>query len=403
MKRLLLPVLIVALVASWLFWGLNLLYAVETLSGISILRLGEEDVPYMARVDLSTVTTLVVALTLFAVTRGVWSIRNAPGGEPWKLWHPGFPFSHGFRNLLIQLGLLGTIFAFIVAFDDMARSTKSTSADAPTYDPTILIAPLGTALWSTFAGIAVAFLVLPPLEALFKKAMGAGKVDDAHQGVEAVGSSIAELERRARDSAAALERLSRQVGSLEADLGREAFKKAAELGEGLRKALGQLDGAARDLKPALDSTREVLAAFPDPVRGATELVLSLKGELTLHRRAALHLSESLDRAHHLLSVFADPRRGVGAVVESLAGTGAGLQSLAEALRAAPDAPHWPALEGSPLGEEIGTLRSQLVRVEDRIETLVREVRTRRPSPPGRPYQGVLGTIRAWLSRWRKVV
>lgn len=398
MKRLLLPVLVVALAASWLFWGLNLLYAVENLSNLPLLELGEEDVPYLARVDLSTVTTLVVALTLLAVTRGVWRIRKAAGEEPWR---PGFPFSHGFRNLLIQLGLLGTIFAFIVAFDDMASSTKSTAADAPIYDPAILIAPLGTALWSTFAGIAVAFLVLPPVEALFKKVMRP-QVTDPREGVEAVSRSIEELEHRARDSAAALERLSGRVVELDTDLGRiEAFEKAAALGEGLREALGQLDGAARDLKPALDGTREVLAAFPDPVRGATELVQSLKGELTLHRRAALRLSASLDRTHHLLSVFADPRRGIGAVVESLAGAGAGLHSIAEALRTAPEAPRWPALEGSPLGHEIGALRSQLVRVEARIETLAHEVRTRRPSGPARPLQGVLGTIRAWFSRRRK--
>lgn len=382
MRRLLLPVLVVVLCASWYFWGLNLLYAVEKLSGLSILGLADEDVPYLARVDLSTVTTLVLALTLWAVTRGVWRLRRAAGGEPWKLWHPGFPFSAGFRNLLIQLGLLGTIFAFIVAFDDMASMTRK-GAGSPSYDPAILIAPLGTALWSTFAGIAVAFLVLPPMERLFKKALRP-KEDDAHKEVEAVGSSLAALEQRARDSAEALAGLA-QV---------ETFKKVVALGEGIGEALVRLDGAARELKPALDTTREALTAVPDPVRGATEMVRSLREDLSLHRQAALQLSNTLEGAQRHLSVLADPRRGIGGVVEGLGGITAGLQGVAAELRTKPEAPRWPVLDGSPLGRELAALRTQVLRLETSLERLSREDRSW-------PQRGILGTIRAWFGRGKE--
>ncbi|HYO12481.1 MAG TPA: MotA/TolQ/ExbB proton channel family protein [Thermoanaerobaculia bacterium] len=390
MRRLLLLVLVFVLGASWYFWGLNLLYAIEELSRFSILGLAEKDVPYLARVDLSTVTTLVIALTLLAITRGVWSLRRAAGGEPWKVWHPGLPFSSGFRNLLIQLGLLGTIFAFIVAFDDMASMTRSKEAGSPSYDPAILIAPLGTALWSTFAGIAVAFLVLPPVEALFKKALRA-KEGEAHDEAEAVGSSLAALEQRARDSAAALAGLA-QV---------ETFKKVVTLGEGLGEALIRLDGAARELKPALDITREALTAVPDPVLGATEMVQSLRGDLTLHRRAVVQLNNLLEGTQRHLSVLADPRRGIGGVAEGMVGIATGLQKVAVELRTAPEAPRWPALEGSPLGRELAALRAQILRLETSLERLLREERARTSGGSGEPRRGILGTIRAWLGGGRE--
>lgn len=406
MKTLLKPVLLLATAGSFLLWAVNVLYALQKLTGLPALSfagLEAADVPYPARVDLSTVTPLVLAMTLIAVTRGLGRIHRweEKGGKPEELWGPGFPFSHGFRNLLIQLGLLGTIFAFIVAFDNMAQTTQTGAAAAPTYDPSILIAPLGTALWSTFAGIAMAFLVLPPIEALFRRAMGVRGQGAAQGEVDALGRSLADLEERIRQSTGALGRMAGQVKIVGDGLDRlQAAERAALLAEGLRDAIGRLDGAARELRPALEGTQAALAVFPQPVRQAAELVVSIQGELALQRQTVGRLTESLTATARVAAVFADPRSGLGGIVAGLEGAGSGLRGLADAVRENAAAPRWPALDGSPLGRELTALRAHLVRVDERLEMLSRQTRAALAGAPA-PRPGLLAVLRDRLLRGRR--
>src|SRR6185437_1674231 len=78
-------------------------------------------------------------------------------------------FPQGFSNLLIQLGLLGTIFAFIIAFNRLAGAS---SQNQYSQAQSILIVPLGAALWSSFSGVGFAFVVVPPIQKIFASLMG---------------------------------------------------------------------------------------------------------------------------------------------------------------------------------------------------------------------------------------
>jgi chromosome segregation ATPase len=65
--------------------------------------------------------------------------------------------------------LLGTIFAFIIAFN---RLSTSSPQQQHVYDQAILIVPLGAALWSSFTGVGFAFIVLPPVHKIFTRLLG---------------------------------------------------------------------------------------------------------------------------------------------------------------------------------------------------------------------------------------
>jgi hypothetical protein len=322
MRTLLKQVLVLSLAASALLWGINAVFAVEQVFHVTILGLTPAAIPYLARVDLSTVTPLVLMLTLIAMTRGIWRLDRwlADGKDPRQLWRPHFPFSPGLRNLLIQLGLLGTIFAFIVAFNDLAATT---AAKAASYNPAVLIAPLGTALWSTFAGIAFAFLVLPPVEAWFAGAMGVKEPgpEPTREEVDAVGLALKELERRGLRSAQALAFLARKIEALDQCLG--GAQKAKELIEGLHGNLSLLHVATQQLATATTGTRDALVALPEPLQEMTGQMREVGAELELERQAIRELNQSVaGNSQSLNALRSDLARlevGVKVLVRSLEG------------------------------------------------------------------------------------
>lgn len=346
MRKLVLLALSLALIAGTLLWGINVVFALEQVFHLSILGLKPAAVPYMARVDLSTVTPLVLVLTLFAMIRGAWGLDRwvAAGKDPGALWRPHYPFPPGLRGLLIQLGLLGTIFAFIVAFNDLATSTSASEA---AYNPAVLIAPLGTALWSTFAGIAVAFLVLPPVEYGFARAMGVEDPTEATvRELDAVGVAMEELERQGKGSAAALAQLTSTVEALHQGLnGLGDVKALVELAKGLKAAL-------EPLPEALAGTRDALAALPEPVQEMTHQMRAVGAELELERQAIHDLARSVAGSAPHLAVLADPQAGVGAIRAGLGG----------------------------LGRELTALRADLARIEVDLKVLVRGL-LHEPAPP----------------------
>ena len=91
---------------------------------------------YLFTVDLSTVTTLLMAVSSISITTGFLRIyqfkRNDPVQESTstdrtsheqfrKLNTSSFPFWPTYRHNFIYLGLLGTLFAFIIAFSQAQK------------------------------------------------------------------------------------------------------------------------------------------------------------------------------------------------------------------------------------------------------------------------------------------
>lgn len=274
--------------SSWL-WILNLIFALETVGGFGLVGLHESELPYLARVDQSTVTTLVLVLVLLGVARGILLLDRSRrrGEDPRRLWRQHFPFSAGFRALLVQLGLVGTIFAFIVAFGDLAQAEV---ADRAALEPSILIKPLGTALWSTLAGIVAAFLVVPPIERLFERLLGVDAKAKAspEAAVIALNYSLGSLEAQAKSSAASLELLAQQVAKL-----------------------------STGLEPLVREVVECLA-------GTRQLILETSEELRLQREETARLVTALDRHATALEALARSQADLHVLASGISAFGRGV-------------------------------------------------------------------------------
>lgn len=138
-----------AVIVTGIWLILNIVYAVKYIWGIDPTRLGGF-APYISQVDISAANTIIFFLTAWFVYRGIVRYEAVSEGKlaAARVCTPTFPFPVGFKTLLIQLGLLGTIFAFIIAF---SRLSTSSPQQQHVYDQAILIVPLGAALWSSFA------------------------------------------------------------------------------------------------------------------------------------------------------------------------------------------------------------------------------------------------------------
>jgi hypothetical protein len=122
------------------FEGLQEISLFKELSSINLLV-----------VDLSTVTTGLIFLTLLLAAIGTAKVLI--GKNPGRGKH--FPFWSKYVILYVQLGLLGTLFGLIIAF-------RNISPDQIENTQSILMA-LGTALWSTFSAIFLAYVICPYL------------------------------------------------------------------------------------------------------------------------------------------------------------------------------------------------------------------------------------------------
>jgi hypothetical protein len=144
---------------------------------------------YIFTVDLSTVTTMLLTISSICITAGFLRIylfkKNNPVGDALsqdrafreqcsKLSTPSFPFWSTYKHNFIYLGLLGTLFAFIIAFSQAQKEVallnnpivQGDMVNEATEGPAdILLFALGTALWSSFSAITLSLL---PVNAFFR-------------------------------------------------------------------------------------------------------------------------------------------------------------------------------------------------------------------------------------------
>jgi hypothetical protein len=192
--------------------------------------------PYISRVDISAANIIIFFLTAWFVHRGISLCEEVRRGKlnAARVWTLSFPFPQGFKTLLIQLGLLGTIFAFIIAFNRLAVSSPQ---EQHAHDQAILIVPLGAALWSSFAGVGFAFIVVPGIQKIFRSVLGVkpAREDGAHE-IANLSNTLASFGTTAGATTQALEQLGERASAINqilANIGasdvRETAKKSLRL------------------------------------------------------------------------------------------------------------------------------------------------------------------------------
>ncbi len=259
------PAICLIITAYWWLW--NVRYAVHQLFKYDLF--GSVAIPpYLVGVDFSTVTTLVPLMTSYLTLVGAVRCVKA-GSAKAGLWRPHFPYSRPFKTLLVQLGLIGTIVGFIVAFRDLGQVSGPAG-----YDPKLLVSPLSTALWSTLAGVGFAFLVLPLIEGFFRWAMGSRKTE-AQGDVQRLTDAFDGLEQRLSIACDAIGRVNTQLALLEKSLTAVTSSPVPELVRQLIERADLLTTKIAELAPAAQSL-----AAPEYQRTLRTLAQGLKDAST---------------------------------------------------------------------------------------------------------------------------
>ena len=114
--------------------------------------------PFMQ--DLSLVTPGLVVFTSSCMVLSaillIWFPTSAV-----RLSSIHFPFPPGYKTYYVQLGLLGTIIGFVIAFSDIELGAERQAM--------VLVEALGTALWSTLTAILLAYGVCPLVELVYQR------------------------------------------------------------------------------------------------------------------------------------------------------------------------------------------------------------------------------------------
>lgn len=269
--------------AAWLL--LNVVFATKYISGVDVLELAKY-APYISRVDVSAANTLIFFLTNLFLFIG--TVRYcAACGDPSKLQricNPHFPFPLRFKVLLVQLGLLGTVFAFIIAFNRLAGS----SAEAQhRYDPALLVVPLGAALWSTFAGIAFAYIVVPAIQKLFSSLL---RVDsdagDVARDVRDVAESFVSLKGQIVDTCDQLGRVNERLERTESQLSAigqssllASVHKLGDVAAATAQAANSLKSTGTDFLAAAGTITEATSGLRHELRTIHEDITALSRAL----------------------------------------------------------------------------------------------------------------------------
>lgn len=255
-----------ATIVSGVAWIINLFFAIGEISKIKqITNLSFEIgqffgirkgslLFYISTVDLSTVTTLVVLITLLWVIWGIWKVFFAVKNKRdiKELHTEHFPFFPKYQTIFVQLGLLGTLWGFIIAF-------KQTSVGG-SYDPKIIYQALGTALWSTFAAIFLAFVVCPVVSGLFNllfahlrnipvvSSNGDLTQTLVEEDIQAVSDKFRNLSEQINTTTGSLEKLTKEVYNLSVE-----------------RALGQLSSLQKDVDSLQKDVEEKLKTIVNKI------------------------------------------------------------------------------------------------------------------------------------------
>jgi hypothetical protein len=183
--------------------------------------------------DLSVISPALVLFTALCMATGA-ALLVRPSLWPQRFGSPRFPFPSAYRGHFVQLGLLGTIVGFVIAFSSADGRGAVGGAE-----PALLLDALGTALWSTLTALTLAYVVGPPVEAVYaalRRLRGVARVPGDSRG------ALDRLRERSLQASASLEALTHSASGLagEMDAQRVRMRVAAlqrvveELGERLQ-------------------------------------------------------------------------------------------------------------------------------------------------------------------------
>lgn len=255
------------------------------------------------RIDLSTITTFLlfsftayIAYGAFAVALGRW--KSALSST--------FPFRSNAVVHWVQLGLVGTLFGFLLLGFGL-REMQSKNMEETI---SLLVAAFGTALLSTFTGVVLAYIAAPPVQRLFARCFtvssderteqesslefvdwmnkmvaslqGLNQVIEANRG--ALIESLEAVTQKVEESAQSIERCFNAPEGAMTNLADVAERTRA----GVTRALSDLKTAVDNTRIAVGRTTNAIQEIKPGIEGAQARAESTKVELVTS------INESID-------------------------------------------------------------------------------------------------------------
>lgn len=251
--------------------------------------------------DLSLVSPGLVLTAAACAAVAAWTLLRQPQ-QSLRWPGPYFPFPAAYKVYFIQMGLLGTIIGFVMAFAEVDPRAERQSV--------ILLEALGTALWSTLTAILLAYAVCPLVEIYFqacRRQLAAAPtantgtaLDSLRLRTVAAAEALADLAGSSRALAEEARALGDQVSERRLDVRLAHLESdVARLLEELRHiVLAQTELGAR--VAALDTVPPVIAALGERLlaseRAAAETSVRLDGAVhtdTRHTAELARIDEEL--------------------------------------------------------------------------------------------------------------
>lgn len=375
--------------------------------------------------DASTVTSMIGLILSFYVLRAALGYFFRPAALPDQMAvsRESFPFPLRYQITWVQLGLLGTLWSFLLIGNQLKLGMD------PVESVTILVTAFGTALLSTFAGVVGAYIVAPLVAIGCQRACAAaglrarttsGALDELKAGIEALSRSntatarLLAPETAGPDSSRSLQESAMSVCQALDELERQLT--AVDLQGPLSRAVDQLvDQIGRKHEEHIDRlevamTSSMTALGENLRRGLESLGPGIeRGHATLAK-------ELLEGLSNLVATFGKNRNAERKTLEARLDTHAqNLQAGHERLERSverlkkpieqlrKDVPGWIEARYRELAKEIG---KKIDRVREDLEHQMAErLRDLHPAPSSpdtgmtQPAKAEAGRENGWR-RWR---
>ena len=226
--------------------------------------------------DASTMTPLIALLLSASILYGSVLVLFRPERLPRVLagGREHFPFRTGYQTTLVQLGLIGTLWSFLLIGNRLDPSIGD-----PSESVTLLVTAFGTALLSTFSGVVGAFILGPLVATAFRARLSAAGIRE-----ESTPGILDQLRQGLRD-------LSVRAGEASSSLQAESGEK----GNGAEAR--PLMDSVRGLSEALEKLRDRVQAFEaeEPVGRVVDTLVERIAEM---QERQLERLEKASEARH---------------------------------------------------------------------------------------------------------
>jgi hypothetical protein len=251
---------------------------------VAALGIAEWVAPFLQ--DLSVISPGLVVFTSACMAFSALLLLWFPASAQ-RFSSPHFPFPPSYKTYYIQLGLLGTMIGFVIAFSDIDLSAERQSL--------VLVEALGTALWSTLTAILLAYGACPVVEMGYQRLRQPGA-----RGATNTRSALETLRQRTVDAATSLATLTDSATALGAELSTRHIEHR----------VGRLEGTLSQVADQLTQLTQVTQRLSTSQEGLAQQARTADGRATA-------ADDRLASLHTQLRELGNTLTGIGTAVEEL--------------------------------------------------------------------------------------